>query len=123
MHIICMSRPSASRAVGDQPKKETPAVCPDPSADDLRRQDLILSSVLLLMSRYAAASAEGAACPRLAVSIQCHLELLAERARLPRLVRETCGLLAEEWRRSLAEHENIPPRTDLRSLVRRARLR
>lgn len=98
-------------------------MCPDPDAENLRRQDLILSSVLLLMSRYAAASAESGACPRLAVSIQCHLELLAERARLPRLVRDTCGLLAEEWRRALAEQEGVPARTDLRSLVRRARLR
>ncbi|MCL4801556.1 MAG: hypothetical protein KJ025_18335 [Burkholderiales bacterium] len=95
---------------------------PDPESDDSRRQDLILSSVLLLMSRYAAASAEGAACPRLAVSIQCHLEILGERATLPRLVRETCGLLAEEWRRALAEQERRPARTDLRTLVRRARL-
>jgi len=98
-------------------------VCPDPNAHDLHRQDLILSSVLLLLSRYAAASADGTSCPRLAVSIQCHLELLAERARLPRLVRETCGLLAEEWRCALAEHENTPARADLRALVRRARLR
>ena len=98
-------------------------MCSDPDEDDLRRQDLILSSVLLLMSRYAAASAEGVACPRLAISIQCHLELLAERARLPRLVRQTCGLLAEDWRQALVEHEHSAVRTDLRALVRRARLR
>jgi len=97
-------------------------VSPDPAAEDLYRQDLILSSVLLLMSRYAAASEEGAACPRLAVAIQCHLELLAERAQLPRLVRDTCGLLAEEWRCALVEQEGVPARSDLRTLVRRARL-
>ena len=51
---------------------------PDPGAEGLDRQDLILSSVLLLMSRYAVASEDGAACPRLAVAIQCHLELLQE---------------------------------------------
>ena len=95
---------------------------PDFGAEDLCRQDLILSSVLLLMSRYAVASEDGAACPRLAVAIQCHLELLAERAQLPRLVRDTCGLLAEEWRCALAEQEGVPARNDLRALVRRARL-
>jgi len=98
-------------------------VSPDPDAEDHCRQDLILSSVLLLMSRYAAASADGTACPRLAVAIQCHLELLAERAPLPRLVRDTCGLLAEEWRCALAGQEGVPARSDLRALVRRARLR
>lgn len=95
-------------------------MCPDP--DDNRRQDLLLSSVLLLLSRYAAASADGAACPRLAISIQCHLEILGERVTLPRLVRETCELLAEEWRSALAAEECRPARNDLRALVRRARL-
>jgi len=95
---------------------------PDPNAEDLSRQDLVLSSVLLLMSRYAVASEDGAACPRLAVAIQCHLELLAERAQLPLLVRDTCGLLAEEWRCALAGQEGRPARPNLRTLVRRARL-
>jgi hypothetical protein len=85
--------------------------------------DLMLSSLLLLISRYAAAAADGDACVRLAVSIQCHLELLGERADVPALVRDTCGLLAEEWRASLAHREGLPCRTELRALVRSARLR
>ena len=87
-----------------------------------RSNELLLSSVLLLISRYAAASAEGASCTRLAVSIQCHLELLNEREDVPALVRDTCGLLAEEWRASLAARERVPCRSGLRELVRRARL-
>jgi hypothetical protein len=87
------------------------------------QSDLLVSSLLLLVSRYAVAAAEGAACTRLAVSIQCHLELLSERADLPALVRDTCGLLAEDWRARLASQEGLPCRSDLRALVRRARLR
>lgn len=51
------------------------------------RGDLVLSSALYLVSRYAVAAAEGEVCPKLAVSIQCHLELLAERPDTPALVR------------------------------------
>ena len=85
--------------------------------------DLMMSSLLLLISRYAAAAAEGDACVRLAVSIQCHLELLCERADVPALVRDTCGLLAEEWRAGLAHREGLPCQSELRALVRSARLR
>jgi hypothetical protein len=85
--------------------------------------DLMVSSLLMLISRYAAAAADGAACARLAVSIQCHLELLSERADVPDLVRDTCGLLVEEWRARLVREERLPCRPGLRGLVSRARLR
>jgi len=86
--------------------------------------ELIVSSVLLLTSRYAAAAADGDECARLAIAIQCHLELLSERGDVPALVRDTCGLLAEEWRARLASEERLPcRRPGLRELVRRARLR
>jgi hypothetical protein len=85
--------------------------------------DLVVSSLLMLISRYATAAADGAACTRLAVSIQCHLELLSERADVPALVRDTCGLLVEEWRERLASAERLPCRSDLRALVSRAQLR
>ena len=95
---------------------------PNGGGAERRSNELLLSSVLLLISRFAAAAAEGAPCTRLAVSIQCHLELLNERADVPALVRDTCGLLAEEWRASLAAREGVPCRSGLRELVRRARL-
>jgi len=85
--------------------------------------ELMVSSVLLLLSRYASAAADGDTCARLAVAIQCHFELLSERGDAPALVRDTCGLLAEEWRKSLASQEELPCRPGLRALVRRARLR
>lgn len=87
------------------------------------RGDLVLSSALYLVSRYAVAAAQGETCPKLAVSIQCHLELLAERADMPALVRHTCGLLAEEWRMTLAREADRPCDRSLRSLVRRAIMR
>ena len=83
----------------------------------------MISSVLLLLSRYASAVADGDTCARLAVAIQCHLELLSERADAPALVRDTCELLAEEWRKSLASQERLPCRPGLRTLVRKAQLR
>ena len=85
--------------------------------------DLMVSSVLLLISRYAAGAGEGEVCARLAMTIQCHLEALSERRDVPDLVRDTCALLAEEWRASLASVEGLPCRPGLRALVRRARLR
>jgi hypothetical protein len=87
------------------------------------RSDLLLSAALYLVSRYATAATQGQVCPRLAVSIQCHLELLAERSDVSGLVRDTCGLLAEEWRRALAPEENVACGPALLALVRRAKLR
>jgi len=84
--------------------------------------ELLMSSVLLLISRFAAAAGDGAACTRLAISIQCHLELLNERADVPALVRDTCGLLADEWRGRLAASERESCRSGLRELIQRARL-
>ena len=83
--------------------------------------ELLLSSLLLLISRYATVATEGAECARLAVSVQCHLELLSERADVPALVRDTCGLLVDEWRAGLAAREGLPCRQGLRALVRSAR--
>jgi hypothetical protein len=87
------------------------------------RGDLILSATLYLVTRYAESATRGVTCPRLAVSIQCHLELLAERADVSGLVRDTCALLAEEWRRTLARGEDAACGPGLLALVRRARLR
>jgi hypothetical protein len=90
---------------------------------DATRTDLILSAALYLVSRYATAATQGHVCQRLAVSIQCHLEILAERTDASALVRDTCALLAEEWRRSLAHEENVACGPALLALVRRAKLR
>jgi hypothetical protein len=49
--------------------------------------------------------------------------LLSERPDSPALVRDTSGLLAEEWRAGLASQEDLPCRPGLRALVRSARLR
>ncbi|MCX7891686.1 MAG: hypothetical protein N2544_04860 [Burkholderiales bacterium] len=90
---------------------------------DAERADILLSAALYLISRYAAAAAQGSVCSRLAVSIQCHLEILAERTDVARLVRDTCGLLAEEWRRSVANEAERPCGPALLALVARARMR
>lgn len=97
-----------------------PSAANPPSAD--ARPDLLLSAALYLVSKYGMSAARGHVCPRLAVSVQCHLELLAERPDLAPLVRETCGLLAEEWRRSLPAEEGIECRPKLFGLVKRAKL-
>jgi hypothetical protein len=90
---------------------------------DAARSDLILSAALYLISRYATAATQGQVCRRLGVSIQCHLEILAERGDVSSLVRDTCALLAEEWRCSLAREENVACGPALLALVRRAKLR
>jgi len=87
------------------------------------RSDLLLSAALYLVSRYATAASQGHVCRRLAVSIQCHLEILAERADVSSLVRDTGALLAEEWRRSLVHEEQVACGPALLALVRRAKLR
>lgn len=87
------------------------------------RPDLILSAALYLISRYATAATQGQVCRRLGVSIQCHLEILAERSDVSALVRDTCALLAEEWRGALAQEENVACGPALLALVRRAKLR
>ncbi len=87
------------------------------------RSDLLLSAALYLVSRYATAASQGQVCQRLAVSIQCHLEILAERGDVSGLVRDTCALLAEEWRRALVHDERVPCGPALLALVRRAKLR
>jgi hypothetical protein len=91
--------------------------------DGKTRTDLILSAALYLITRYAESAARGVTCPRLAVSIQCHLEILAERSDVSRLVRDTCALLADEWRRTLANGEDVACGPGLLALVKRARLR
>ncbi|MFO1362526.1 MAG: hypothetical protein U1F45_08625 [Burkholderiales bacterium] len=87
------------------------------------RPDVLLSATLYLISRHATAAAQGHFCARLAVSIQCHLEILAERTDVSGLVRDTCALLAEEWRSALAQEENVACGPALLALVRRAKLR
>jgi hypothetical protein len=87
------------------------------------RTDLILSAARYLVSRYAAAAMQGHVCRRLAVSIQCHLQILAERADASALARETCALLTDAWRCALAQEENAPCGPALLALVRRAKLR
>jgi hypothetical protein len=90
---------------------------------DATRPDLILSAALYLISRYATAASQGQVCRRLGVSIQCHLEILAERTDVSSLVRDTCALLAEEWRCALAQEEHVACGPALLALVRRAKLR
>ena len=87
------------------------------------RSDLRLSAALYLVSRYANAESQGHVCRRLAVTIQCHLEIHAERSDVSGLVRDTCALLAEEWRRSLVHEERVACGPALLALVRRAKLR
>ena len=90
---------------------------------DAERVDVLLSAALYLISRYAAPSSQGTSCSRLAVSIQCHLEILAERSDVSRLVRDICGLLADEWRRSVANEEERPCGPALLALGAKARMR
>jgi len=87
------------------------------------RSDLLLSAALDLVSRDATAASQGRVCRRLAVSIHCHLEILAERTDVSALVRDTCALLAEAWRRPLVHEEQAACGPALWALVRRGKLR
>jgi hypothetical protein len=69
---------------------------------DSGKPEVIVSAALYLMSSYGCSGG----CPRLAHVILKHLRILAERADLAPILRETCGRLAEQWEAEL--HQMLP---------------
>jgi hypothetical protein len=67
-----------------------------PRHSDASRSAMMVSSVLHLMSSYAAGRADGPR-PTLASSIQKHLDTLAGSSDLAPVMRATCQQLAEHW--------------------------
>lgn len=59
--------------------------------------ELMLSSVLHLMSNYVVRSREGSSCAKLACIIERHLTALAELPDLAPVIRATCEQLSEQW--------------------------
>lgn len=59
--------------------------------------DLMLSSVLHLMSHYTASAADDGACVKLAAVIERHLHALSNLPGLAPVLSATCQQLAEQW--------------------------
>lgn len=67
---------------------------PEPGA---QAPDLMLSSVLHLMSHYTASAADDGACVKLASVIERHLHALSDLPGLAPVLSATCQQLAEQW--------------------------
>ena len=61
------------------------------------RPDLMISTVLHLMSHYTLNLQETGACVRLASVIERHLQALADLPNLAPVLRATCEQLSEQW--------------------------
>lgn len=62
-----------------------------------QQPELLLSAVLHLMSHYHAHCAGSAACPKLASTIERHLQLLSNQPNLAPVLRATCQQLSQQW--------------------------
>ncbi|RJG08100.1 hypothetical protein D3870_14835 [Noviherbaspirillum cavernae] len=76
------------------------------------RPEMLVSSVLHLMSHYSAASQE-ANCAGLAPAIERHLKALAELSDLAPVLRATCRQLSEHWASVVAQSMPRPERSSL----------
>lgn len=61
------------------------------------RPELMISTVLHLMSHYTISVQESGACVKLASVIERHLQALAELPNLAPVLRATCEQLSEQW--------------------------
>jgi predicted secreted protein len=90
------------------------------SQPDGSRADLVTSSLLHLMSRYASAAAPADGQRELAGMIERHLDHLAAHDGLSPVLRATCQRLAGDWQaRQSATLDEAPPQrgTRLRALL------
>lgn len=67
------------------------------AAANVVRPELMISTVLHLMSHYTIALQETGACVKLASIIERHLHALAELPSLSPVLRATCEQLSEQW--------------------------
>jgi len=86
----------------------------------VQQAELMLSAVLHLMSHYHAQYASSGACPKLASSIERHLQLLSDLPHLAPVLRATCQQLSQQW--ALMIEPALPPSANPSLLERMGRL-
>lgn len=67
------------------------------AANEVVRPELMISTVLHLMSHYTINLQENGACARMAAVIERHLQALADLPNLAPVLRATCEQLSEQW--------------------------
>jgi hypothetical protein len=72
------------------------------------RPEMLVSTVLHLMSHYVRSEADTAPCLKLASMIERHLSILANRADIPPVMQATCLQLSEQWA-SVVDRSLPPP--------------
>ena len=87
-----------------------------------RQPELMLCTVLHLMSHYTERSAESGACLKLASVIERHLKALAGRSDLSPVLQATCQQLSEQWASVVESAMPRPPESSFfsRIMARRA---
>lgn len=85
-----------------------------------QQPELMLSAVLHLMSHYHAQYASSGSCPKLASSIERHLQLLSELPNLAPVLRATCQQLSQQW--ALMIEPTLPASANPSLLERMGRL-
>lgn len=75
------------------PQQIDPTAAPSSS----QQAELMLSAVLHLMSHYHAQYASNGPCPKLASSIERHLQLLSALPNVAPVLRATCQQLSQQW--------------------------
>lgn len=87
-----------------------------------RQPELMLCTVLHLMSHYTERSAESGACLKLASVIERHLKALAGRPDLSPVLQATCQQLSEQWASVVERAMPRPPKSSFlrRIMARRA---
>lgn len=78
------------------------------SAETATKPEVLVSTVLHLMSHYTAAVNEAGACTKLASVIERHLKALAGLPDLAPVLRATCEQLADQWS-DIVERNMQPP--------------
>jgi len=68
-----------------------------PAAAHGQQPELMLSAVLHLMSHYQSHYARNGPCPKLASTIERHLQLLSDLPSLAPVLRATCQQLSQQW--------------------------
>lgn len=85
-----------------------------------QQAELMLSAVLHLMSHYHAHCAGSGPCPKLASTIERHLQLLSGLPNLAPVLRATCQQLSQQW--ALMVEPELPVPDKISPLERLARL-
>lgn len=88
----------------------------------MRQPELMLCTVLHLMSHYTERSAESGACLKLASVIERHLKALAGRPDLSPVLQATCQQLSERWAIVVESAMPRPPKSSFLSRIMARRL-